>query len=292
MVNLHPHIRYGGELMLLLRPGHHTSEETRAQLTARVLAAAVRQEQLVTEDIGHRVLQLVLPYLKSRIMQCRCSLVSQHFRGCMQAYIRQHLANLLASYLVTRWSEDSAIKPLMSTSDKQQSIKWLCTFAGPEAMGRPDVAQVAVSCPFSTAAASAAPILAAAGEAQQKMPPRGTPCRDNPSALLSSGSAQEHPAAPHKPTRSMWCSSTHQTTHANAARALFLWRAGLRLSDECVRHAALGNTPFFYETVGRLLQSTPAEQAEQQHSGLSPLVKLACTIEQAPIALEVRVLPD
>lgn len=117
----------------------------------------------MTEDAGQQVLQLVIPYLKSRIMQCRCSLVSQHFKGYMQTYVRQHLANLLTSYLVTRWAEDSDIKPLMSTREKLQSIKWLATTAGPDALGRPDVAKAVLMCHFGTAATSAAPMLAAAG---------------------------------------------------------------------------------------------------------------------------------
>lgn len=131
LVNLHPHRRYGGELMLLLRLGHHT-----------------------------------------------------------------------------RGDHDTACWPSSHS-------------AGPEAMGRPDVAQVAVSCSFSTAAASAAPILAAAGEAQQKVPACGTRSRVT-TRLHSLWFPRERPVAPHKPMRSVCvCSSTQQTTHANAAHTLW-----------------------------------------------------------------------
>ena len=93
------------------------------------------------EQHQSHVLELVLPYLDTREMHCRASLVSQHISGCMRAHIRQHIAAFLEQYLSCRgWLQDKPKPKGVSTSSSAEhprfsSVRWLCGCAGAEAMG-------------------------------------------------------------------------------------------------------------------------------------------------------------
>jgi hypothetical protein len=91
---------------------------------------------------GHRALQLVLPFVNSKLSLARCSFVSQHVMGILQTSIQQRFQELLPAFLQADWDGIGTSRSIREPYAKGGlgALQWFCSCAGPERMGTAETA--------------------------------------------------------------------------------------------------------------------------------------------------------